>query len=456
MNRRAMTLVEMLVATTATLILIAAVAQAFAVFGSAITGSRGVLDLDARMRSAAWRLRSDLAGITVSPLPPITPESAQGYLEIIEGPSADHEDFTGVPLAANAAVGPTDVDDVLLFTTQSTNPSFVGRAPNGRTFESTVAEVAWFARRTPTPNPSADNPPTFTLYRRQLLVVGYMGVEPFSTNPGSNNSVTWGSWPSGTGSWKEFYNWPCDVSVRREGTTLVPNTLADLSRRESRFLHNTNGVIDGTAFPYAFVAHQAATAPDGLIFAPGTSRQGEDVVLTDVVAFDVRVFDPAAAVQLPGSTPLVPGDPSFVTASSGTATGAYVDLDHGGINNSLIPAAVTPYFKSSGLPVGSSTATLPPTYDTWTLAYEANGRNEDDDWSDTNSNGVRDPGEDIVDDAFDGRDNDGKGLIDDSAEFETRPPYPYPLRGIEVRIRCYEPSSRQVRQVTVRHTFVPH
>ena len=24
------------------------------------------------------------------------------------------------------------------------------------------------------------------------------------------------------------------------------------------------------------------------------------------------------------------------------------------------------------------------------------------------------------------------------------------------RIRCYEPSSRQIRQVTVRHTFVPH
>jgi hypothetical protein len=44
---------------------------------------------------------------------------------------------------------------------------------------------------------------------------------------------------------------------------------------------------------------------------------------------------------------------------------------------------------------------------------------------------------------------------DDAGEMETSPPYPYPLRGIEVRIRCYEPSSRQVRQVTVRQTFVP-
>lgn len=44
----------------------------------------------------------------------------------------------------------------------------------------------------------------------------------------------------------------------------------------------------------------------------------------------------------------------------------------------------------------------------------------------------------------------------EAGEAETSPPYPYPLRGIEVRIRCYEPSSRQVRQVTVRQTFVPH
>ena len=81
-------------------------------------------------------------------------------------------------------------------------------------------------------------------------------------------------------------------------------------------------------------------------------------------------------------------------------------------------------------------------YDTWSLAYEANGRDEDGSFG--------------VDQAFDGQDNNTNNLIDDPAEFETRPPYPYPLRGIEVRIRCYEPESRQVRQVTIRHTFVPH
>jgi prepilin-type N-terminal cleavage/methylation domain-containing protein len=468
MSRRGMTLVEMLVAMTATLLLMAAVAQAFAVFGSAITGSRGVLDLDARMRNAAWRLRSDLAGATVRPLPPIAPETAQGYLEIIEGPFTDsvfRNEITQLPSAIQSGttpVGPTDVDDVLLFTTQSLNPPFVGRAPgSGQTFESTVAEVAWFAR----PTPGTSTLPTYTLYRKQLLVMGYVGVAPFSNS--NTNSVDWATAGS---SWSAFYNLPCDVSVRREGNTLVPNTLADLSRREARFLHSMSGM---TAFPYLFLsgsAHQAVVVGNptqlpaalaGLTFDPvlgvdddgdtttdeageRAPRQGEDVVLTDVIAFDVRVFDPAAAVRLAtGSTPLVPGDPDFSSSGADRGTGAYVDLGHGGNTNSLVPAGVTPRFHDDAArQVAGTAASLTRTYDTWSLAYEANGRDEDNDG--------------VIDQALDGQDNDNNNVIDDPAEFETRPPYAVPLRGIEVRIRCYEPSSRQVRQVTIRHSFVPH
>jgi type II secretory pathway component PulJ len=435
MSRRAMTLVEMLVATTATLILMAAVAQAFAAFGSAISGSRGVLELDARMRSAAWRLRSDLNGATARPLPPLTPESSQGYFEIIEGSARD------IDAADGSLVRAADHDDILLFTTQSTEPPFVGRRPGG-SLESTIAEVAWFAR----PTPDTANPTTYTIYRRQLLVMGYVGSAPFYTGPASTNSIT------DPGSWDAYFR-TCDISARRETSQLVPNTLADLSRRESRFLH------DSSSFPHRFEAADGSNPP-GLLLSG--NRAGEDIVLTDVLAFDVRVFDPTAAVVLAsGSTPLVPGDVGYT--GNAVASGAYVDLSQTAIDNSRL-GDITPRFSTAGQNVGGSqnlnrslpTGTNYVTYDTWTLAYEANGRNEDDDWFDTNSNDVRDPGEDLVDEAFDGRDNDGNDLIDDSAEFETRPPYPYPLRGIEVRIRCYEPSSRQVRQVTIRHTFVSH
>ena len=48
------------------------------------------------------------------------------------------------------------------------------------------------------------------------------------------------------------------ITVRREGSLLIPNTLADLTRRECRFMHNPNGITNGSGFPYA-----ATTGPTG-------------------------------------------------------------------------------------------------------------------------------------------------------------------------------------------------
>jgi hypothetical protein len=216
----------------------------------------------------------------------------------------------------------------------------------------------------------------------------------------------------------------------------LPNSIADLTRREARFLHNVTGATDGSTFPYGFVDYQAIVAPDGLIFETA-QRQGDDVVLTNVLAFDVRVFDPAAPVVDVGATAVVPGDPGFII--SGTAWGAYVDLGHGiTTSGTLAGKTMAPLFSGAGIGALAGNRT----YDTWSTHYEANGRDED--------------GDSIVDDGINGIDDNNNGTIDDASERETSPPYPVPLRGIEVRIRCYEPASRQVRQVTVRHTFVPH
>jgi hypothetical protein len=189
------------------------------------------------------------------------------------------------------------------------------------------------------------------------------------------------------------------------------------------------------------------------------------VILTNVLAFDVRVFDPGAPVFVTsGSTALVPGDPGFTNTAS--ASGAYVDLVHSGSTNSLLTSVVASGSAAKFAGFGQDrsglqgTATTRRTYDTWSTHYEANGLNEDGraPFNDT----VTDQGTDGLDNDNDGvfdepaSDTDGDGVFEDRGEAETLPPYPVPLRGIEVRIRCYEPSSRQVRQVTVRHTFVPH
>jgi hypothetical protein len=49
----------------------------------------------------------------------------------------------------------------------------------------------------------------------------------------------------------------------------------------------------------------------------------------------------------------------------------------------------------------------------------------------------------------------GNGQVDEDLEKEAPPPYPHPLRGIQVKIRVFEPDSRQIREVTVVQEFLP-
>jgi hypothetical protein len=80
------------------------------------------------------------------------------------------------------------------------------------------------------------------------------------------------------------------------------------------------------------------------------------------------------------------------------------------------------------------------TYDTWSVSYERDGIDQLGTGSyDLQTNGV---------------DDNGDGVVDDVGERETVPPYSQPLRGLRVRIRMYEPSSRQIRQATVETDFL--
>jgi len=481
-SRRGMTLIEMLVATTCTLILMGAIAQVFGAFGTAVSDSRSMIELDAQLRSVAWRLRNDLSGATARTLPPLEVEAGEGYFEVIEGPRSDSTDAGGTAIPVTNLVA--DIDDVLLFTTRNTETPFLGKYDYGsatKTTESQLAEVAWFLR--PTEVPVGTSPPvtTYTLYRRQNLVVGYVGFAPFY-GAANANFITW----TNANSWAAFFD-QFDLSAQYQGklTALAPNSLADLTRRENRFMHNGLGTIDATAGTFRFpdgadkpnYHWQLTPAPDGLIFDPrktviradgsafalanSSTRVGEDVVLTNVIGFDIRVFDPGAPVGVPagGDSAVVPGESGFATAPV-TANGAYVDLGwNKGPYGVVTTSGQRPRFAGVGEPLsGLRNATGPFVWDTWSTHYEANGVDDDKD-------GVTDEGADGLDNDSDGKvdespyDVDGDGLFtgpgDDPGELETLPPYRFPLRGIEIRLRCYEPSSRQVRQVTIRHSFVP-
>ena len=418
------TLVELLVASAIALTVMGAVATLFGIFGRTASQSQAIVDLTDKIRSVAWRMRQDLAGVTVELTPWTRPESNSGYFEMIEGMRNDSDAENGT---ANIAA---DMDDVLMFTTRSTSGPFVGKF-DSNTIESPAAEVAWFCK-------TAANQPVsglelYNLYRRQLLVTAYVGVEPFLSG---NNSL-----PGTLATAYATY----DISLRLDGTALYPNALSDLTKRENRFLH-------AMTFPYAFLS---ATAPNATF--DGTAREGEDIVLSNVIGFDVRVFDPEAPARQRNGFTLYPGDPGYGTASLAGSKGSFVDL--GGVARTSAPVPSRTLIGGTFAPAGatamgsngvyvsgtsqtwvSGTSLAYPTYDTWSMHYEFNGVDDD-----------RDA---LIDEGTNGLDDNNDGLPDDIGEFETSPPYPVPLRGIEVRIRCYEPSSKQVRQTTIRHTFI--
>ena len=221
------TLVEILVSTALSLILLGAVVRMFGDVGQGITDSRAMLEAADRLRLTEARLQQDLAGITVPMTPPRKPENNEGYFEYIEGPvgaaritpdgtlvnsipfsPATNTDLpSSITFPQNADTTAGDFDDVLMFTTRSTGQPFVGRF-NGGSVQSDVAEVAWFVRGR-------------TLYRAHLLVAPALGP-----------------WPAATAA-PGFYA-QNDVSVRLQGTNIVANTLGDLTCRENRFAHPAN------------------------------------------------------------------------------------------------------------------------------------------------------------------------------------------------------------------------
>jgi type II secretory pathway component PulJ len=426
------TLIEILVSTTLTLILMAAVVTMFGSIGKSVNESRSTLEMSDRLRTAAAILQKDLAGVTVTMLPPRRLED--GYFEYIEGPIGDGAGMLSSPAVNNdpTAGGARDGtvmdnDDILLFTTRSVGRPFVGRCQlsSDGTVQSDVAEVAWFVRGR-------------TLYRRVLLVapwVGYAGMSSLS--------------PAG------FYN-RNDVSVRRQqGGGIVANTLADLTRRENRFAHDTR------QFPYdargwgrlglpllqecsasSWMVGATPTGPSGATAIdywsnnpypagagcdPDTGatvsgpRVSEDVILTNVIGFDVKVFEPAV----------------------GTNSAGYYDLGYAATqfvpNDTSTPRY---YFNHLGDPRSGlmATAGTARVYDTGTNFYDYVGR------TDTNVLGGL---------SNNGFDDVGAGVVDGPSETVAPPPYPAPLRGIQVKIRTFEPDSRQVREVTVVQDFLP-
>lgn len=434
--------------------------------------------------------------------------------------------------------------------------------------ESDLAEVIWYSVENPADG-SLGEPGMRTVYRRVLLIAPWVDELPPQEIPSSPSYSALDR--AKALALDRIYYQLSDISFRQvieindpndasdDAISRVPNTLSDLTKRENRFSHDrfrfpylmeTRAIrndpnttrnnfpeyfrpINGSSqrpffhpfgLPFEWDETESGdfdevdeipTTPPGENFnngnpTVGSDRKGEDVMLNDVLAFDLRVYDPGAPlVSISGGPVLEPSDagwnPSNVNAVA-VGFGAFVDL---GWDPTFYVPAIAPFplynynyaspplnipvplFKEPHTPGWHSknprkpdapnqhnfTYGYPATYDTWPYHYENDGIDQEavdfdpdqplyfPNLAADNNNGI-DQGTNGLDDIvpYD-HDNDpftqpilpaaGVNGVDDPDERETQPPYNYPLRAMQAKIRVYDRESRQIREATVTRNFVP-
>ena len=164
-------------------------------------------------------------------------------------------------------------------------------------------------------------------------------------------------------------------------------------------------------------------------------------MFSSVAAFDVQVYAPDASVNVVTFTDPITGvtdvvdiaEPSDVGANKTGAivgtpaaiSGAYVDLGKGtGFLGSAMRSSANCNYAAAGQVL----------YDTGTSEY--------------NRASVIGNGSDGFDDAGVG------GVVDDWQEQTSIAPYNTAIRGLQFKMRAIEPNTNQVRQLTVRKSFV--
>lgn len=138
-RRCGFTILEVLIALTAALLLMLGLARAYKLLGDKITERQSEMDMSLRLRDVAIRLRDELRRATCEMKPPAKVEGAEGYLVYHEGPFTDsttlmgsvpHPTPSAVTYFPDSRVG--DIDDYLAFTTRAVEGApFQGFIPRG-------------------------------------------------------------------------------------------------------------------------------------------------------------------------------------------------------------------------------------------------------------------------------------------------------------------------------------
>jgi hypothetical protein len=168
-------------------------------------------------------------------------------------------------------------------------------------------------------------------------------------------------------------------------------------------------------------------------------------MVSDVIGFDVQVYSPTTIVQMNGGLPVVPSDIGYNAAGvTDVDQGTFIDLGWAGVAfDPTLPEYSTNPTLKSGLGYLDAFGNPVRILDTFSKHYESNGIDDDD------------GGGGLIDEATNGLDDDAANGVDDNGERETLPPYPFRISGIKVSFRVVERTTKQVRQTSVVHSFLP-
>ncbi len=432
------TIVEMLIAMAVTLLMMVALGRMFQSVGRGMQDSRANVEMSAKLRTVTFTLNNELSRCTAMMKPPLKAADGAGYLTYYDGPMSDASTliFTGatgpgvvddIPdYRSTSRYG--DFDDYLAFTAVAADdahfsgvvPEFLvlgGASTAPMTITSKYAEIVYWVR----PVFEADGtvvdrnndglPDRMNLHKRVLLIRPDLNVNGLL--PGLTMATTQ-TWPANYRDMVTVFQ-NADLSMRRPlkadgmpgdvADGIAANSLSDLTLPHNRFAHvrvpggtaayqlgtgtstsltsmpvlDLNGPIAGDYLSTKSLS-RTLESNGGLLkadYALSGLRTGEDVLLSNVLAFDVRSFDPQAPVLIhvgadgtPGlsgafgelgsdDVVLTPTDPGFRTALEGNSPaidptnsnpwqfilasrGAFVDLDYVYKAGGTVRASATP------------------------------------------------------------------------------------------------------------------
>jgi hypothetical protein len=136
--RLGLTLIEVLIATTITLLMMLALAKGFQSLSNTVSEGRSHLNLSDKLRGMNELLRSDLRGITTDGSTPQSALLPAGYIKYYDGPISDSTAtlFNQMPIATEvenriSASRWGDIDDILMFTAKAGQGQvFRGKVPH--------------------------------------------------------------------------------------------------------------------------------------------------------------------------------------------------------------------------------------------------------------------------------------------------------------------------------------